>query len=317
MSIDISIPLFKLGLCEQPVQLPVRISRKLISIKPTRHGVLFLLILVAMLIASANYSNNIGFLMTFLLGSMAFVSLAHTLMNVIGLLINVQTAEPVFVGEEIVFPVSVLAGPRARKSLVFAFGSAPCQVVRTKKDGELMIHLDAGIGKRGRFRPGGLKVFSSYPFGLFEAGVAMMDSGINCLVYPRPVADQAGCHLKSPFAEGEDDVSRAATDNFMGFNPYQQGDEIRHIYWKAFSRGQGLFVREFGGQQGEAILLDWYGLEGGDIEWKLSRLCEMILRADLLNLEYGLRLPGKDVAANAGEVHKRQCLKALALYLCD
>jgi len=38
-----------------------------------------------------------------------------------------------------------------------------------------------------------------------------------------------------------------------------------------------------------------------------------VLQADKLGVDYGLRLPGQQIAPDSGEVHRRRCLEALAL----
>jgi hypothetical protein len=38
-----------------------------------------------------------------------------------------------------------------------------------------------------------------------------------------------------------------------------------------------------------------------------------VLQGDKLGQDYGLRLPGQEIAPGAGEAHKRRCLEALAL----
>ena len=50
-----------------------------------------------------------------------------------------------------------------------------------------------------------------------------------------------------------------------------------------------------------------------DAEHKLSRLCAWVLMADKQQLDYGLRLPLREIKPGSGEAHKRQCLEALAL----
>jgi len=61
-------------------------------------------------------------------------------------------------------------------------------------------------------------------------------------------------------------------------------------------------------------VLDWNTVPGADPEYKLSRLCHMVLQAHRLDIVYGLRLPGHRIAPNRGDVHHRVCLKALALF---
>ena len=51
------------------------LDRTQLSLRPTRHGLLFLMILGAMMAGSVNYNNNAGFILVFLLGGMAMISL--------------------------------------------------------------------------------------------------------------------------------------------------------------------------------------------------------------------------------------------------
>ena len=46
---------------------------------------------------------------------------------------------------------------------------------------------------------------------------------------------------------------------------------------------------------------------------RLSRLAAWVLQADKLGVDYGLRLPGQQIAPDSGEAHRRRCLEALAL----
>ena len=48
-------------------------------------------------------------------------------------------------------------------------------------------------------------------------------------------------------------------------------------------------------------------------EARVSRLTAWVLQADRLGLDYGLRLPGTEIAPDTGAAHRRRCLEALAL----
>ena len=61
-------------------------------------------------------------------------------------------------------------------------------------------------------------------------------------------------------------------------------------------------------------MLDWQMLPPGlDAELRLSRLARWIVDAEAAGLSYGLRLPGLDLALDAGPVHCSACLEALAV----
>jgi uncharacterized protein (DUF58 family) len=54
-----------------------------------------------------------------------------------------------------------------------------------------------------------------------------------------------------------------------------------------------------------------------DREARLSRLCYWVLQVDAGNDEYGLRLPGIEIAPNRGPQHREEVLKILALFEVD
>ena len=60
------LPKFHIGKWRVPNKwpLPHTLRRNHIYILPSRMGLLFLLVLVAMLLASINYNNNLGLLLT-------------------------------------------------------------------------------------------------------------------------------------------------------------------------------------------------------------------------------------------------------------
>ena len=89
---------------------------------------------------------------------------------------------------------------------------------------------------------------------------------------------------------------------------------MQHISWKIFSRGQGVFTKQFEGQAGTAVVIDWDRISVPDVEHRLSRMCAMVLEAHRRNTVYGLRLPGVEIEPEQGEAHRRICLETLALF---
>jgi uncharacterized protein (DUF58 family) len=73
-------------------------------------------------------------------------------------------------------------------------------------------------------------------------------------------------------------------------------------------------VKEFGAMAGSDLWLDYYALQGGDVEQRLSRLTWWVLEAERAQLPYGLKLPGKTIAPASGKQHRDACLEALALF---
>lgn len=76
--------------------LPIKLRHRYLYILPTRHGLVFFAILMAILVGSINHNNNLGFILAFLLGGISFISIFHTFRNLSGLTLLSARATPVF-----------------------------------------------------------------------------------------------------------------------------------------------------------------------------------------------------------------------------
>jgi uncharacterized protein (DUF58 family) len=161
-------------------------------------------------------------------------------------------------------------------------------------------------------------VESLFPLGLFRARAGIPSDPV-CLVYPRPVHGRPLLFSGAPGGDSgpEKASENPGADDFQGLLPYQPGHRVRRIAWKALSRGQGLFVKNFTLDGERPVMLDFDSLPSGDTEHRLSVLCGMVLRASAMDLEYGLGLPGTNLEPGRGDSHRQACLKALALFDSD
>ena len=82
---------------EGPQTAPITLNRHRVFILPTQAGLMFGVVLVAMLIAATNYNNNMGFLFTFLLAALGLTSMLHTYRNLVQLTFRAGSCAPVFV----------------------------------------------------------------------------------------------------------------------------------------------------------------------------------------------------------------------------
>ncbi|MCF8076827.1 MAG: DUF58 domain-containing protein [Desulfotignum sp.] len=290
------------------------IHKKHLSIRPTRHGLLFLIILGAMMAGSINYNNNAGFILVFLLGGMALISLFYSLKNLIGLSLFFVSASPVFAGRTARFFFQVQANGMERAGVTLTLPDQ-ADILETSllKHETKTVHLPLKTAARGVFTPGPLTVSSVFPFGFFCL-TTRMSLPMNCLVYPSPADGpvrpvRGGGHLDGTAA------SRfSGPDDFQGLALYQPGHDVGRIAWKAVSRGQGVFVKDFTAGTGGFMMLDFDAIASNDTEFKLSRLCRMVVSADRNKTPYGLKLPDRLIPPAQGPGHKHQCLRALALY---
>lgn len=293
--------------------LPVTCHRRRVYILPTGYGFLFLGILLAMLLGSINYNNNLGFLLVFLLGSIALVSMLHTYRNLLNLTLLSIAAPPVFAGAMARLEILSAAGDTHRRAIGFRIEKEPLTLADIPAGAEETVAIHAAVQKRGIYRPGRIIVWSRYPLGLFRTW-AIIKPDVACVVYPKPVSGPVKFSSGRRDDGNDENPDRPGVDDFAGLKPYQPGDPVNRISWKALSRGRGVFVREFTGTGGMTVMIDHADIAGQDMEWKLSRMCDMVLKAHAVNAEYGLRLPGQAVPPERGDRHKQRCLKALAMF---
>ena len=293
---------------------PLTLTQRRIFILPTKYGFGFAPVLLVMLAGSVSYGLSLGFVLTFLLGSVAIVSILHAYRNLAELRVAIARAEPVFAGATARFPVHLENPSRqARFSVGLArqgdeqgFADIPC-------GGHGSIELCVPAPRRGVLRAGRFTLFTRYPMGLFFAW-SPVELEATCLVYPRP--DDAPLPRLAPRAQlGDVSQAGAGDDDFSGLKSYQPGDSPRRIAWKASVRGETLLTKQFAGQAAHEMWLDWNDLPAHfGVEARLSRLTSWVLQADRSGILFGLRLPACRFAPAAGEQHRLRCLEALARF---
>jgi uncharacterized protein (DUF58 family) len=296
--------------------LPLSFNRHRVYILPTAHGYLFLTILFAMLLGSINYNNNLGFLLVFLLGSITLVSMIHTYRNLLGTEIISVSAPPVFAGKPALFKFLIRAGSVRRSAIGIKMDEEYTVFENIAEKSEETIAVKIRADFRGILRPGRTVFWSRYPLGLFRAWIVVRPD-VSCVVYPRPVAGPFRGAGKQGTEESDAHSRKGGVDDFSGLKQYQPGDPVTRIAWKSLSRGLGVFTKDFTGDGGMSMMLDYDAVKTNDTEYKLSRLTDMVLKAHNMNAEYGLLLPGRTIAPDKGERHKHMCLNALAGYGLD
>lgn len=292
-----------------------------IYILPTRQGMGFAAAVSVMLLGSINYGNALGYALSFLLASTALVSMLHAVRNLSGLDLRWDQSDPVFAGDTAQFALQVDNRGKPRR-----YGLLARLTARRRRDRDenpvMRFHLDAdSVGRielpavasrRGWFSPGHVTLATRFPFGWFRAW-SRVDTGLRCLAYPRPAGEQP-MPLDAPQSHGEHGSHGQGEDEFSGLRDYRPGDSARRVHWKAVARGEAVPVKVFSGASTGSTWLRFQDVADGDVEARLSQLCRWVLDADMQNLQYGLALPGIEIAPDAGDAHRHRCLEALALY---
>lgn len=296
-----------------PPASTVVLSHRNIFILPNTQGLGFLFVLVLMFIGAINYEASLAFALVFLLLAMFVLSIFHTFRNLLGLTISAVPGASVFAGEKAEVTVILnRPGSRVYENLQVSFAGSRKAAADLVAAREERINLYVPTYKRGRFAPGRLTVETLFPFGICRAW-SLIDLDLNCLVYPAPVECDLDWLLANQPQLGHTRTMRG-NDDFHGLREYQRGDSLKHVAWKIFARGQGMFTKEYASNMDERIWLRWDMFPDLNTEARLSRLCYCVLKLDAAGIDYGLELPGVCLAPAKGPVHYARALETLALY---
>jgi len=291
----------------------VVLHRSNVFIFPSRTGFAFVGLIALLILAAINYQNSMVFALAFLLASTFALAISHTFRNLSGLTLEASGVRPVFAGEHAEFGVRLIrATPRGHHALWLGWPDEIPQNVDLDEEVEQRLHIPVLAAARGWLDPGRLRLETTWPLGLLRAWT-WLDLAQVALVYPRPLL--AGPPRRAALASGEgEQLVAEGNDDFVGLRPYRAGDSLKHIAWKSFAQEGDLMVKEYGGHADRRLWLDFEALPGLGVEDRLSTLCGWVLACDAARDDYGLRLPGLEIAPGRGEAHRAELLRALALY---
>ncbi len=290
----------------------VTLNQRSIYIIPSRQGLAFAVVLAVMLLGDINYNLSLGYVLTFLLATMGFMSMLHAFRNMARLEIRAGRADAAFAGENAQFLFHFHnPGALARYQLRLkdSNGHGATFDIPARQSAEVRLLLPAS--RRGWLAAGRLTLSTGFPLGLFYAW-SYLHFDTRALVYPRPAAT-----LPLPPSVPQEGSGGSATpgeEDFAGLRGYVAGDALQRIAWKALAREQGLQVKQFSAAQGQERWLDWSVVPAPGTEEKLQILTRWVLDADAQGSAYGLRLPGGELAPDRGAAHRDECLRALALF---
>lgn len=291
---------------------PATLAYRSIYVLPTRNGLMFALLLFVMWLGAINYGNNMIFALTFLLASLALITILHTFRNLRGLKVSVLPPKPVFAGEAASFVIQLEnPGPRLRTAIGLQRGRQLLSLADVPAHGRANLQLQWPTRQRGWLAPPRVRLFTIFPLGLFHAW-SSLELDRRCLVYPSPEAGPVP-QPHGAGSEGSQPRSHDGQDDFRELRRYRPGDSPRRIAWHVVARGQDPQTKEFGGEALMPVWLDWHVLAQLGPEAKLARLCRWVLDAESAQRRYGLRLPALEIPPGQGQQHRDRCLEALAL----
>jgi uncharacterized protein (DUF58 family) len=284
---------------------------------PTGAFAALLFVFAAMWYGASSQNSAAIYLLLFLLASVFLVSIPHTLINLAGVTLKVESAKPTFAGDDVSLPVEIMNSSRATRygiEVVLPDAGKPREridcIPRESAD-RLTIRFPAR--QRGEHKIGTLHLTSCYPLGFVRASRRIVCNQ-TYLVYPKPAGNSQLPTNRSRFADSWVQQGIGPGDDFAGVRAYVRGESQRHIDWKAVARRQPLMTKQFAAKNKGAVYLDFFALRFADVEEKLAQLTLWVIEAERARQPYGLRLPDIEISPALGQMHFHYCLRRLSLF---
>jgi uncharacterized protein (DUF58 family) len=288
-----------------------------VYILPTRAGWMLAATLLVLLVSSINYQLNLGYLLTFLIAGCAVVGMHVCHGNLRGLTLQLQTPQPQHAGQFAQLEVRLSHESKSERASIGVAvddesADKPWSHADVPPQGSTVVHIGFKPKQRGRHALPLLTAETRFPLGTFRVWTVWRPAS-DILVYPKAEAHPPALPAGEPRAGGGAAARASVAGEFEGVREYRRGDPLKLVVWKKAAKSDQLVSRDTEHAQMLELWLDFAQMGALSTEAKLSRLTAWVLQADKTGQSYGLRLPGRTLAPSSGEVHKRNCLEALAL----
>ena len=314
--------------------LPARpwLGAQRVHIRPSRAGLAFAALLLALWIAAVNYGLGLGYALTYFAAACAIADMLFSSRNLAGLALAATPGNPVFAGSRALFTLRLInRSSRPRHAIHVAVSGSPAApgLADIAAHGETAVSIGMPARQRGWLNAPAVRLSGSFPLGLFVAWCHWQPEA-RVLVYPQPEQDApplpwpAGT-IQQARQPGWPDLPGGALE-LAGVRAYQPGDPLQRLAWRQIARhdGEHLFSKQFQpgadapkraphGTHGK-LMLDYAALHALAPEARLSRLAAWVLQAESTGLPYGLRLGVLTLAPALGAGQRDACLRALALH---
>jgi uncharacterized protein (DUF58 family) len=243
--------------------------------------------------------------------------------NLRGLTLHLNQPSPVHAGQAVALDIRLGS---ERRRIRYGLGAGvigidaahtPLAWTDVPAQGSAMVQVAWPAPQRGLHALPPLKVQTLFPLGTFRVWTVWRPAA-KVLVYPIPEKNPVALPAGDAQPGGTGSAKVQSTGEFDGVRGYRRGDPLKAVVWKkaaqAFAAGRNeLISREAQSSQRQQLWLDHAHCGQSNLEARLSRLTAWVLMADRQGLDYGLRLPGREIEPDQGPAHIARCLEALAL----
>ena len=294
-----------------PEPLPVTLTRQRIYVLPTRTGLFFAVLLLAMLLGALNFNNNPALLLALLLSGAALASLIAAHMQLSGVRISAIHAEPVAAGSPLQLRIALECDDQRRRQGL-RIDSTSHHGFAEFADSSGSAEIALATQCRGLLPLPRLTFSTVQPLGLARAWSYVWPQHA-LLVYPAPEAHAPPLPRPTAGTNQQPRPARIGNDPHH-LRDYFPGDAPRTVAWKASAKLDHLLVRDFEQARGNELVLDWQHTAGLPYEHRIRRLARWVDDAEREGCHYALQLPNATlIRMGQGAQHRHQCLRALAL----
>lgn len=293
-------------------------------LKPTREGVWFVLLSLAIGFAAVNTGNNLLYLVLAMM--LSFIIISGVLSEASLRKVEVARSFPTRLFALTPFEARVtLANNKKFFSSYSLLVKEPaeeggCYFLKVPPKGRATLSYPFTFESRGLKRLPGLIVSTRYPFGLFAKWLHV-SSREEVLVYPY-VADLKQEQGRAANLFGSlPSFEKGPGSDFHGLRDYSEGEDLRLVHWKTSARAGRLMIREWEreGLNRVAIVLDNLWLQGAEAAFATRLEKAVTLAASLafyfVEENYYVRLltRNEQTAFGRGPDHLWTILEVLAL----
>jgi len=292
------------------------LNNRNLFIFPSKKGLTFLMVAAVLWVLGTNYQNNLILALVFFMLAFFVCAILMTFANMSKLKVEYLGTAEAFAGDSFHchFAASLQRGGYA-DAIEFCWqnmeeNTIECAFESASLKSEFSVSYFHPV--RGILRLPRLRIQSYFPFGLIRCWT-WLNFDATVMVYPKPINGRLGASV----AEGGDNEGVypvQGSDDFYGLREYEAGDNLRHISWKNYARGRGLYVKQFSQSVSRENWLDFDTVAANGIEEKLSILCFWILQLYQREEPFGLKLPDSKLKPGQGFNHRSEALGRLAAF---
>ncbi|MGY3966256.1 DUF58 domain-containing protein [Aeromonas enteropelogenes] len=292
-----------------PPARQVTLGPRSLFILPTRLGLGYLLVMIAIYLLGTNYQNNLVLLIAYCLASLFMAAMWLTHHNLLGLSL---LGGPMVLGEAgQPLPIRVtVRALRPARALQLTLNEGSLWLAQADPAPASLI-LSVKGGRRGRVALNRLRVESRYPLGLFRCW-SLLDLQLEAWLAPAPLYGSLLTGASQTEQEGQGQTVPATLGDFDTLREHRPGEPPSRIAWKQLAQGRGLLVKQFEEPLQDDTHLSLSRVSGQDLEARLSVLAWWCSDFAKRGVTFTLTLAGQTLGPESGPAFLQRCRLALA-----